>query len=56
MSLIDPSRAIDELGFTHPPLATYLDSILASLFAAWPTTQPPGYDQRAAEIALLRRQ
>lgn len=55
MSLIDPGRAIAELGFTHPPLATYLDSILASLFAAWPTTPPPGYDQRADELAFLRR-
>ncbi|HET9624820.1 MAG TPA: NAD-dependent epimerase/dehydratase family protein [Kofleriaceae bacterium] len=55
MSLIDPGRAVAELGFAHPPLATYLDSILAALFAAWPTTPPPGYEQRAGELAVLGR-
>ncbi|MBC7975617.1 MAG: hypothetical protein H7138_11605, partial [Myxococcales bacterium] len=54
MSLIDPARAITELGFTHPRLDAYLDSIIASLFTAWPTEPPPGYAQRAGELALLR--
>ncbi len=54
MSLIDPARAIAELGFRHPPLDAYLDSIVASLFTAWPTEPPPGYAQRAGELALLR--
>lgn len=55
MSHVDPARAIAELGFTHPPLETYLDSILASLFAAWPSSPPDNYAQRAGELALLRR-
>jgi nucleoside-diphosphate-sugar epimerase len=55
MSLIDPSRAATELGFKHPPLDVYLDSILASLLAAWPPEPPPSYAQRAGELALIRR-
>lgn len=54
MSLLDPGRAIDALGFDHPPLDVYLASILASLHAAWPAVPPPGYAQRGAELALLR--
>jgi nucleoside-diphosphate-sugar epimerase len=54
MSLIDPARAVAELGFAHPSLDAYLDSILASLFAAWPAEPPPGYAQRAGELALIR--
>jgi nucleoside-diphosphate-sugar epimerase len=52
MSLLDPGRAVRELGFVHPPLESYLDSIVASLFAAWPAAPPPGYAQRAGELAL----
>ncbi|HEX4417873.1 MAG TPA: hypothetical protein VH165_08240 [Kofleriaceae bacterium] len=55
MSQLDPARAIAELGFEHPPLDVYLDSILASLFAAWPTEPPAGYAQRRRELALIRR-
>jgi len=55
MSRIDPGRAVRELGFAHPPLDVYLDSILAHLLAAWPAEPPPGYAQRTAEIALARR-
>ena len=54
MSLLDPARAVAELGFEHPPLDVYLDSILASLFAAWPATPPEGYAQRPRELELLR--
>lgn len=52
MSLLDPARAVDELGFVHPSLDIYLDSIVASLLASWPQTPPPGYAQRAGELAL----
>jgi nucleoside-diphosphate-sugar epimerase len=55
MSLLDPSRAIAELGFAHPPLDGYLDSIAASLLSSWPETPPEGYRQRDAELALARR-
>ncbi|HEY0195237.1 MAG TPA: hypothetical protein VGC42_29180 [Kofleriaceae bacterium] len=55
MSQIDPGRAVAELGFAHPPLDVYLDSIVASLFARWPSEPPPGYAQRPQEWALIRR-
>jgi nucleoside-diphosphate-sugar epimerase len=55
MSRIDPARAVRELGFEHPPLDVYLDAILAHLLAAWPTDPPPGYAQRAGELALVAR-
>lgn len=55
MSYLDPSLAVTELGFSHPPLGAYLDSILAHLLAAMPREPPPGYDQRAAELAFARR-
>ncbi len=54
MSLLDPGKAVAELGFAHPPLEGYLDSIVASLLAAWPAAPPEGYRQRAAELALAR--
>ena len=55
MSVLDPGRAVSELGFEHPPLDGYLDSILASLFAAWPSEPPAGYAQRGRELELLRQ-
>jgi len=54
MSLLDPTRAVAELGFEHPPLDRYLDSILANLFAAWPAEPPAGYAQRGRELELVR--
>jgi nucleoside-diphosphate-sugar epimerase len=54
-SLLDPSRAIAELGFEHPPLDAYLDATIASLFATWPSSPPPGYAQRDRELALAAR-
>ena len=51
-SRLDPSRAIAELGFAHPPLDAYLDATIASLLAAWPPDPPSGYAQRAGELAL----
>lgn len=51
-SRLDPSRAIAELGFVHPPLDAYLDATIASLLAAWPSAPPAGYAQRDREIAL----
>ncbi len=54
MSRIDPGKAVAELGFAHPPLDVYLDSITTSLLAAWPDEPPEGYRQRAGELALAR--
>jgi len=54
MSLLDPAKAVAELGFAHPPLEAYLDSIATSLLAHWPAEPPESYRQRAAELALVR--
>ena len=54
-SLLDPSRAVAELGFEHPPLDAYLDATIASLQASWPAAPPPGYAQRDRELALATR-
>lgn len=54
MSVIDPSRARAELGLRHRPLATYLDSIVASYLAHPPSAPPDGYRHREAEIRLAR--
>jgi nucleoside-diphosphate-sugar epimerase len=54
MSRIDPGKAVAELGFVHPPLDVYLDSIATSLLASWPAEPPEGYRQRAGELALAR--
>lgn len=54
MSRIDPSKAVAELGFMHPPLDVYLDSIATSLLASWPAEPPEGYRQRTGELALAR--
>jgi nucleoside-diphosphate-sugar epimerase len=52
MSLVDPSRAEQELGFAHPPPERYLGRIVAAFFAAPPSDRPPGYADRAAELSL----
>jgi nucleoside-diphosphate-sugar epimerase len=55
MSFLDPGRAQRELGFTHPPVREYLQTIVASLLAHWPAEPPTGYAQRAAERRLVER-
>jgi nucleoside-diphosphate-sugar epimerase len=55
MSLLDPSRSFDELGFRHAPLAEGLAAIVGHFLARPPIDRPPGYAQRAAELKLARR-
>ena len=55
MSFLDPARAKAELGFRHEPLGTYLDKIVTSFLAHPPADSPPGYESRAAELALAAR-
>lgn len=55
MSFLDPTRARDELGFTHEPLAAYLGRIAASFQAHPPAEPPESYARRAREVALARR-
>jgi nucleoside-diphosphate-sugar epimerase len=52
MSFLDPARAKAELGFRHEPLGSYLDKIVTSFLAHPPAEPPPGYESRAAELAL----
>jgi nucleoside-diphosphate-sugar epimerase len=54
MSFLDPSRAKAELGFRHEPLGSYLDKIVTTFLAHPRADPPPGYEHRAAEIALAR--
>ncbi len=55
MSFLDPSRAFDELGFRHAPLAEGLAAVVAHFLARPPPDRPPGYAQRPAELKLARR-
>jgi nucleoside-diphosphate-sugar epimerase len=55
MSCIDPGLARRSLSFDHPPLARYLDAIVESLLAHGLKVPPEGYEQRSAELGLLRR-
>lgn len=52
MSLLDPGRARDELGFRHAPLRQCLATIVSSFLARTPADRPPGYARRAEELAL----
>ena len=54
MSFLDPARAREELGFRHEPLGAYLDKIVTTFLAHPRADPPPGYEHRAAEIALVR--
>ena len=52
MSFIDPTLAMTDLGFTHEPLASYLDKIVTSFLAHPSAEAPPGYELRARERQL----
>jgi nucleoside-diphosphate-sugar epimerase len=54
MSFLDPARAKEELGFRHEPLASYLDKIVTTFLAHPRVDPPPGWEHRAAELALVR--
>jgi nucleoside-diphosphate-sugar epimerase len=43
MSLLDPARAVAELGLRHRPLDAWLDATIAAYLAAPPTLPPEGY-------------
>ncbi len=55
MSLLDPSLAKRELGFSHRPLGVYLSSIVASFLSFTPPEPPPDYAHREAERALAKK-
>jgi nucleoside-diphosphate-sugar epimerase len=55
MSFLDPARAKAELGFRHEPLGAYVDKIVAAFLAHPREDPPPGYEHRAAELALAGR-
>lgn len=53
MSHLDPARARALFGFSHRPLAAYLDSMVASFLARHETEPPAGYRHRSAELRLV---
>jgi nucleoside-diphosphate-sugar epimerase len=55
MSLLDPGRAREALGFRHEPLDGYLGKIVAAFLAHAPASPPPGYRGREAERRLVAR-
>jgi nucleoside-diphosphate-sugar epimerase len=54
MSRLDPARSINELGFRHEPAESYLARIAAWFRAGAGDRPPPGYEHRAAELALAQ--
>lgn len=52
MSMIDPSKAKEGLGFRHEPLPRYLEKIVNIFLNAPPERPPANYANRAAEMAL----
>ena len=55
MSLLDPARAVHELGLTHPPVESWLPPLVQGLIALRPTEPTPDLTHRAREIALGER-
>ena len=53
MSHLDPARAKALFGFSHRPLGSYLDSMVASFLARHETEPPAGYWHRSAELRLV---
>jgi len=49
MSLLDPSRARDELGFRHAPLEVTLGAVVSAFLAHTPADRPQGYAGRQVE-------
>jgi len=55
MSLIDPARAVAELGLRHRPLDAWLDATIAAYLAAPPVAPPENYvAYRARELQRVR--
>jgi nucleoside-diphosphate-sugar epimerase len=55
MSLLDPTRARDELGFVHRPMLVCLHSVVSSFLAHPPTDRPAAYAGRSRERELAGR-
>lgn len=53
MSSPDPTRAKARLQFVHPPVATYLEKIVAVFLSHPPPSPPLNYKSRALEISLV---
>ncbi|HUI25485.1 MAG TPA: NAD-dependent epimerase/dehydratase family protein [Candidatus Kryptonia bacterium] len=52
MSHLDSTKARRELGFTHQPVATYMDKIVTSFLAHPPLNAPENYRHRETERQL----
>lgn len=55
MSVLDPSRAVRELGLAHPPIESWLPALIHGLIAYRPRELPADLSRRAEEIALGER-
>lgn len=53
MSHLDPARAKALIGFSHRPLGSYLDSMVASFLARHEAEPPGGYRHRISELQLV---
>lgn len=53
-SMVDPSLAKKELGFTHEPLERYLDKIISAFLNHLPNNPPMNYTNRNLEIQLAQ--
>jgi nucleoside-diphosphate-sugar epimerase len=52
MSLLEPTRVREELGFAHRPMVTCLEAVVSSFLAHPPADRPAGYAGRSREREL----
>ncbi len=52
-SCLDPTRAKEELGFTHEPLMQYIDKIVAAFLSHHLAIPPNNYIERNKEVELV---
>jgi hypothetical protein len=55
MSLLDPTRARDELAFVHRPMLSCLQAVVSCFLAHAPTDRPAAYAGRGRERELAGR-
>jgi nucleoside-diphosphate-sugar epimerase len=54
MSLLDPARAREDLGFEHRPMVSCLQSVVSCFLAHPPSDRPAAYAGRSHELELAR--
>jgi nucleoside-diphosphate-sugar epimerase len=56
MSVLDPAKAVAELGFVHEPYVALLPTLVEAAMGRLSAEPPPSYAQRPAELAFAARQ